>query len=93
MHRPSAPTLGVGISGTRSRRTVMTQNPLLNPWPGPYGGVPPWSEVRPEYLPDALQAAVDEQRREVESIANNPDAPTFDFQAGTFNGLRCLHVH
>jgi peptidyl-dipeptidase Dcp len=52
-------------------------NVLLADWAGPYDGVPPWDQVRPELFPAAFQAAIDEQRREVEAIANNPAAPTF----------------
>ena len=25
-----------------------TANPLLEPWPGPYGGVPPFDRIEPE---------------------------------------------
>jgi peptidyl-dipeptidase Dcp len=52
-------------------------NVLLADWTGPYDGVPPWDRVRPELFPEAFQAAIDEQRREVLAIADNPEAPTF----------------
>ena len=26
-------------------------NPLIAPWTGPYGGVPPWDKVKPELFP------------------------------------------
>lgn len=56
-------------------------NPLLSPWTGPYGGVPPWDKVKPELFPTAFAAALDERRAEYERIANNPAKPTF---ANTF---------
>ena len=49
-------------------------NPLLADWSGPYAGVPPFDRVRPELFPPAFQAAIDERRREVAAIANNPRA-------------------
>ena len=52
-------------------------NILLADWTGPYDGVPPWDRVRPELFPEAFQVAIDEQRREVEAIAGNAEAPTF----------------
>ncbi|HKY22508.1 MAG TPA: M3 family metallopeptidase [Vicinamibacterales bacterium] len=53
-------------------------NPLLSPWPGPFGGVPPWDHMRPEHFPSAFEAAMAEELEEIESIAANPDEPTFD---------------
>ena len=53
-------------------------NPLLAEWTGPYGGVPPWDKVRPELFTEAFQFGIDEQRREIAAIVNNPAAPTFD---------------
>jgi peptidyl-dipeptidase Dcp len=52
-------------------------NILLADWPGAHDGVPPWDRVRPEQFPEAFQFAIDEQRREVLAIANNPAPPTF----------------
>jgi peptidyl-dipeptidase Dcp len=55
----------------------MPSNILLAQWTGPYEGVPPWDQVKPELFPEALQFGIDEQRREVMAIANNSAAPTF----------------
>jgi peptidyl-dipeptidase Dcp len=52
-------------------------NPLLAEWTGPYGGVPPFDQVRVEHFKPALEAAMAQERAEVEAIANNPAAPTF----------------
>ena len=54
-----------------------TGNILLADWAGPYDGLPPWNQVRPELFPVAFEVAIDEQRREVAAIAGNPEAPTF----------------
>ena len=53
-------------------------NPLTAPWPGPYGGVPPWDRMAPEHFPAAFDAAIAEQRREIHAIAVNPEPPSFD---------------
>ena len=55
-----------------------TSNPLLAPWDGPYAGVPPFDRARPEHLGPALEAAMAENLAEVDRIANDPAAPTFE---------------
>jgi peptidyl-dipeptidase Dcp len=55
----------------------VSDNILLAKWQGAYDGVPPFDKVKPELFPEALQAGIDEQRREVLAIADNPEAPTF----------------
>ena len=52
-------------------------NVLLADWTGPYDGVPPWDKVRPDLFPQAIQFGIDERRREVLAIADNPAPPTF----------------
>ncbi len=56
-------------------------NPLIAPWTGPYGGVPPWDKVKPELFPAAFEAALAERKRDYDRIANDPAKPTF---ANTF---------
>ena len=56
----------------------MSDNPLIAPWAGPYGGVPPWDRMAPEHFPGAFEAAIAEQRSEIDAIAANREAPTFD---------------
>jgi peptidyl-dipeptidase Dcp len=53
-------------------------NPLIAPWPGPFGGVPPWDRMSPALFPDAFDSAIAEQRREIDAIVASPDAPTFE---------------
>ncbi|MGI9245090.1 MAG: M3 family metallopeptidase, partial [Steroidobacteraceae bacterium] len=52
-------------------------NPLLNPWTGPYGGVPPVDQARVADLAPALEAGMAQQLAEIDRIANDPAAPTF----------------
>lgn len=58
------------------------QDPLLKPWTGPHGGVPPWDQARVELVPPALELGIALQEAEVQAIANNPAAPTFDNTLG-----------
>ena len=65
----------------RSKRgniLFVSDNPLSAPWAGPYGGVPPWDRMAPEHFPGAFAAAIAEQRSEIDAIAANTEAPTFD---------------
>src|ERR1700690_2171539 len=51
---------------------------LLTPWAGPYGGVPPFDQVRVADLKPALEAAMAENLAEIAAIAGNPQAPSFE---------------
>lgn len=53
-------------------------NPLLAPWTGPYGGVPPFDKIRPEHFAPALEAGMAAQRREIRAITAVRSAPSFD---------------
>jgi peptidyl-dipeptidase Dcp len=56
----------------------MSPNPLLEPWSGPYGGVPPFDRVKVEHFRPALEAAMAEELAEVDRIANDSSPPRFD---------------
>ncbi|MEM9828177.1 MAG: M3 family metallopeptidase [Planctomycetota bacterium] len=51
---------------------------LLQPWQGPYGGVPPWNQVRTDEFVPAMEAAIQETEAEIDAIANQSDPATFD---------------
>ena len=55
-----------------------TANPLLQPWSGPHGGVPPFAAVKPELLGPALKTSIEMYRADIARIANNKAIPTFD---------------
>ena len=52
-------------------------NPLLAPWTGPYGGVPPFDRVRVADFEPALEAGMAGQLARIDAIAGNPEPPTF----------------
>jgi len=64
------------LSAAASASTATS--PLLAPWPGPFGGVPPWDQVKAADFPAALSAAIAEFRHEIDAIAHNAAAPTFE---------------
>ncbi|MCA9172010.1 MAG: hypothetical protein KDB23_30295, partial [Planctomycetales bacterium] len=53
-------------------------NPMLQTWAGPYGGVPPWNQVRPEQFVASFDLAISTALAELDTIANNPEPPTFE---------------
>jgi peptidyl-dipeptidase Dcp len=53
-------------------------NPLLAPWIGPFGGVPPFDQAKVEHLKPALEAGMAENLAEVDRIAANPEPATFE---------------
>jgi len=55
-----------------------TGNPLIDPWSGPFGGVPPLDRVKVADFKPALEKAMAEELAEVDAIANDQAAPTFE---------------
>ena len=51
--------------------------PLLEPWGGPFGGLPPFDRVTPAALESAVRTAIDAKRADVQAIAADPSPPTF----------------
>src|SRR5438045_9381519 len=53
-------------------------NPLTQKWTGPYGGIPPFDKIKIADFKPALEAAMAENLAEIDAIANDPAAPTFE---------------
>src|SRR5512135_107923 len=51
-------------------------NPLLVEWTTPFG-VPPFQDIKPEHYLPAMKEGIAAQRKEVDTIAANPQPPTF----------------
>src|SRR5687768_168369 len=66
-----------GLMAKDSKSSATAVNPLVAPWTGPYGGVPPWDQVRPDRFPDAFTIALAEERDEIAAIASNGEPATF----------------
>lgn len=53
------------------------ENPFLTDWNTPYG-IPPFQEIQVDNYIPAIQAGIEQQKKEIEDIVNNQDTPTFD---------------
>jgi peptidyl-dipeptidase Dcp len=56
----------------------MNENALLQPWTGPYGGVPPFDKVKIADFEPALEKAMAEQQRAISAITRHRARPTFE---------------
>ena len=56
----------------------LSKNPLLTEWTGPFGGVPPWRSIDTDDFVPAFEKAIEMAKADIEAIANQTDAPTFD---------------
>jgi peptidyl-dipeptidase Dcp len=65
-------------TNTTAATPAVPDNPLLQSWTGPYGGVPPFDRVRVEHFKPALETSMAENLAEIDRIASNPEAPTFE---------------
>jgi peptidyl-dipeptidase Dcp len=52
--------------------------PLLAPWAGPFGGVPPLDQVKVEDFAPALEQGMSDSLTELEQIATSSEPPTFE---------------
>ena len=62
----------------QSTSAASAENPLLAVWQGPYGGVPPFDKVKVDDFKPALEAGMAEKLAEIEKIAGNSEAPSFE---------------
>ena len=61
-----------------TRAAAPDTNPLLAAWSGPYGGVPPFDRVAVADFEPAVRAAMALHLAEVDAVATDPAAPTFE---------------
>jgi peptidyl-dipeptidase Dcp len=62
---------------------------LLAPWPGPYGGLPPLAGASPAAIEDAMRAAIEMKRAEVQAIVSSTALPTFENTAEALEACGC----
>ncbi|HVN42721.1 MAG TPA: hypothetical protein VMT50_08035, partial [Steroidobacteraceae bacterium] len=72
----AAPAATPAMNATST--AAFATNPLLAPWSGPYGGVPPFDRVKVEQIEPAIEAAMAEELAALERIASDPAAPSFE---------------
>lgn len=75
-HAASSPT--IADQPELAKDDTSNGNPLLAKWEGPYGGVPPFDRVKVAFFKPALEAAMAEQLGEIDRVAKNTAAPTFE---------------
>jgi peptidyl-dipeptidase Dcp len=60
-----------------AQASAESANPLLASWETPFGA-PPFGEIEPAHFVPAFEAAMASHNAEIEAIASNDDAPTFE---------------
>jgi peptidyl-dipeptidase Dcp len=78
----TAPEVSPAVAAT----TAAADNPLLQPWTGPYGGIPPFDKVRVADFKPALEASMAEALTNIDRIAKNPAPPTFENTIAALEG-------
>lgn len=76
--QPSSESQTVADKPNASAQSAQYDNVLLQEFKGPYGGVPAFDKMQLEDLKPALEKAMALNLEEIEAIANNPEAPTFE---------------
>jgi peptidyl-dipeptidase Dcp len=73
-----AATAAAAAPATTADLALAVNNPLLQPWSGPFGGVPPFDRVQVGQFAPALATSMAENLKEIDAITANPAAPNFD---------------
>jgi len=68
----------VAFSSYAQNSDNMTNNTLLQEWTGPYQGVPAFDKMKVEDVSAAVEKGMELSLADIEKIANNPAAPTFE---------------
>ncbi len=63
---------------TEKKDVAVYDNVLLNDYDGPYGGVPAFDKMKVENVQEAVEKGMELSLAEIDAIANNEDAPTFE---------------
>ena len=63
---------------TVSENRTQTESPLLSPWQGSWGGVPPFGKFQVKDIKTAMEEGMVRSLAENDQIAANPDPPTFE---------------
>lgn len=69
--------LVLGACSGKKAEVAETGNPFLTEFTTPFG-VPPFEQIKLEHYKPAFLQGMEEQTKEIEAIANNPEEPTFE---------------
>ena len=53
-------------------------NSILQPWKGPYDGVPAWNDIKVDDFPTAFKVVMDRVKSDINAIRDNPAPATFE---------------
>ncbi|TVP99541.1 MAG: M3 family peptidase [Planctomycetaceae bacterium] len=67
-----------GPQPSRAETPMIADSPLLKPWPGPHGGVPPWDQVNADDFLAAFEVALELAKNQIDAIAKQSDPPTIE---------------
>ncbi|WMN61941.1 M3 family metallopeptidase (plasmid) [Pseudoalteromonas xiamenensis] len=73
-----APVESQQTANTTTEQVQTVENVLLEPFKGPYQGVPQFDKMDLNLLKPALETAMAENLAEIDKIANNSEAPNFE---------------
>lgn len=71
------------VAGCSEKDAKVTENPFYQEWNTPHG-VPPFENIRDGHYMTAFEDGMKEQLAEVETIAANPEPPTFENTIAAF---------
>ncbi len=73
-------------AGFNANAIMPVSNPLLLPWTGPYGGLPPFDKVKVADFKPAIEEGMAWNLAEIDRIANNPEPATFENTIAAMEG-------
>lgn len=68
---------GALLAACKGSPEATSENPFFTEWNTPFG-VPPFEQIKPEHYIPAIEEGMAREKAEIDSIVNNPDAPTFE---------------
>lgn len=76
-------------------KQIELNNPLLQKWSGPYGGIPHFTKYKISDFKPAIEFAIQEKLSEIDTIANNVEEPAFDntIKALELSGEKLDRIH
>jgi peptidyl-dipeptidase Dcp len=81
----------IGITGCK--KEIRSDNPFFNEWDTPFE-VPPFDQIKAAHFMPAYLKGFEEEKNDIKTIINNPEAPTFDntIKALEYSGQLLLKV-
>jgi peptidyl-dipeptidase Dcp len=74
--QPAKPAAPVRVAASAQPAAAIAGNPLLEPWTTPFQ-VPPYQKIKPEHFVPAIKAGIEQNRKEIAAVVNNPQPATF----------------